>query len=112
MFTNISFQNDVDALNRDVSPEEVGAWCQEYYISSFIETSAKTSQNVTAAFVLAVRQWLKMERITERELNANGDTIDLTRGVRLNGNGRSCCNGNSTSATNSPHHSTRHEILQ
>lgn len=102
----------MDALNRDVSTEEVSAWCQEYNILSSIETSAKTSQNVTAAFILAVRQWLKMERITERELNANGDTIDLTRGVRLSRNGRACCGGSSSSATNSPHHTTRHEILQ
>lgn len=111
-FIVVGNKNDVDALNRDVSPEEVGAWCQEYNILSFIETSAKTSQNVTAAFILAVRQWLKMERITERELNVNGDTIDLTRGVRLTGNGRACCGGSSSSATNSPHHTTRHEILQ
>lgn len=100
----------MDPLNRDVCPEEVNAWCQEYNISSFIETSAKTSQNVTAAFILAVRQWIKMERLAN-ELNANGDTIDLTRGVRLNANSKSCCSGSTSSASNSPHHSARHERL-
>lgn len=73
------------------------AWCQEFHITSFIETSAKTSENVIAAFEMAVRQWLKLERSTENSLRAQGDAIDLTRSVQLNQNGGSqCCSGSST----------------
>lgn len=65
---------------------------------NFIETSAKTSQNVSAAFVMAVRQWKKIDH------NANvrsSDTIDLTRPVQLNDNRKSsCCGGSSNDISN------------
>lgn len=84
------------------------AWCQEFHITSFIETSAKTSENVIAAFEMAVRQWLKLERTTENSLRAQGETIDLTRSVQLNQNGRSsCCSGN-----NVKRQAMRQEVLQ
>lgn len=84
------------------------AWSQEFHITSFIETSAKTSQNVTAAFVMAVRQWQKLERSTENSLRAQGETIDLTRSVQLNGNGRSqCCAGG-----NVKRQAMRQEVLE
>lgn len=94
-------------------------WCEEFNVSTCIETSAKTSKNVTEAFVLAVRQWQQLERTTERELRIHGDTIDLTRGVHLHENNRSsatCCSGISgtnsanNSHTNSPQ-VTRHEVF-
>ena len=84
------------------------AWCQEFHISSFIETSAKTSQNVTAAFILAVRQWQKLERSAENEMRAHGDTIDLTKGVHLNNGEKSCCGG---SSSQSRQRSAQHETL-
>lgn len=87
------------------------AWCQEFRITSFIETSAKTSQNVAAAFIMAVRQWKKFERSTENSLRAQGDTIDLTKPVQLNRNGKSsCCSGNTKISLCPP--SSQQEILQ
>lgn len=98
------------STDRQITPEEVMAWCQEFHITSFIETSAKTSQNVTEAFVMAVRQWLKLERTTENSLRAQGETIDLTRSVQLNQNGRSsCCGGGNN---NNQRQAMRQEVLQ
>lgn len=92
---------------RQISQEEVKNWCEEFHVASFIETSAKTSQNVSAAFILAVRQWKKIERNTE--LAKGSDTIDLTRSVQLNGSEKtSCCSGSSREGTTS----TQHEVLQ
>lgn len=95
-------------------------WCEEFNVSTFVETSAKTSKNVREAFELAVHQWQQLERTTERELRAQGDTIDLTRGIQLHADERSsCCSGIGTgssssssannSNTNSPRTVNRHE---
>lgn len=101
------FQNDVSASDREIAPEEVSAWCQEFHVVSFIETSAKTSQNVSTAFIMAVKQWKKFEH--NSDLARGGETIDLTRTVNLDGSERtSCCSGN-RSASSRP---TQHEILQ
>lgn len=96
--------------NRQVTLEEVSVWCQEFKISSIIETSAKTSKNVAEAFTLAVRQWQQLERTTDRELRAQGDTIDLTRGVHLPQTERPCCNTSfgSNSCPPTPRHETFH----
>lgn len=80
------------------------AWCQEYHITSFIETSARTSQNVTAAFISAVQQWQNQERYAER-MNLN-DTIDLTKSVQLNRREKNSCCGNTNPLPN------RQEVLQ
>ena len=85
-------------------------WCQEFNVSSFIETSAKTSKNVNEAFTLAVRQWQSLEKSTEHELRAHGDTIDLTKGVQLQSDKSTCCNSASFQNTNSPK-TTRHEVF-
>lgn len=73
---------------------------------NFIETSAKTSQNVSAAFVMAVRQWKKFDH------NANersSDTIDLTRPVQLNDNQKSsCCGGSSHDKSNDQRNGALH----
>lgn len=99
-------QNDVPSNEREITPEEVLAWCQEFHVVSFIETSAKTSENVSAAFIMAVREWKKFERITD--LTDGGDAIDLTRTVHLNGRGKSsCCTGNRISQSRQTH-----EVLQ
>lgn len=56
---------------------------------------------------MAVKQWKNIERNTD--LAKGGDTIDLTRTVGLNGNGKSsCCNGNRDTSNRS----MQHEILQ
>lgn len=85
-------------------------------ITSFIETSAKSAQNVVAAFELAVRQWQVLERGTERTMRAQGDTIDLTKGVNLGSDQSSCCARSSSSsrgnsAQNSPR-TRRPELLE
>lgn len=95
------------AEERQISAEEVLAWCQEFHVVSFIETSAKTSENVSAAFIMAVREWKKYERNTD--LIDGSGRIDLTRTVQLDGNGKStCCSG----PRNPQSRQTRHEVLQ
>lgn len=104
-------QNDVSPANREVTPESVSIWCQEYNISSFIETSAKKSKNIVEAFKLAVQQWQVLEKSTERALRAHGETIDLTQGVNLQSADKSCCSSNSISNPNSPQ-TRRHEVFK
>lgn len=49
-----------------------------------------------------MKQWKKLEKQTEREIRAQGDTIDLTKGVMLPQN-RSCCSASfGDSRSNSP----------
>lgn len=80
---------------RQVTAEEVAAWCKEYNIASFIETSAKQAVNITEAFSEAVRQWKVLDRIAASELRA-GDTIDLMqRPITIGASPKhsSCCGG-------------------
>lgn len=100
------FQNDVPANEKEITPEEVLTWCQEFHVVSFIETSAKTSENVSAAFVMAVREWKKCER--NKDLIDGGDRIDLAQRVHLDAKSRTtCCSGSSL-----PTRQTHHEVLQ
>ncbi|XP_052866166.1 ras-related protein Rab-9B [Anopheles cruzii] len=95
-FIVVGTKSDLAATgHRQVTAEEVTHWCQEHHVAAFIETSAKTSDNVATAFALAVQQWKKLERCTERELRAQGhDTIDLMKSVNLSANrNRFCCVG-------------------
>ncbi|XP_055379299.1 ras-related protein Rab-9B [Condylostylus longicornis] len=104
-FIVVGNKNDIGPQFRQITLEEVSSWCQEYHISSFIETSSKNAINVTEAFMLAVKQWQRLEKSTERELRAQGDTIDLTTGVRLqHSNSKFCCGGGGGigSRSNSP----------
>lgn len=92
---------------REITAEEVLAWCQEFQVVSFIETSAKTSENVSAAFIMAVREWKKCERNSDL-IDGNG-RIDLTRSIQLDAKGKStCCSG----TRNSQPQQTHHEVLQ
>ncbi|EDW04825.1 GH24774, partial [Drosophila grimshawi] len=84
--------NDIRAEKRQVSSEDVQKWCTEQGISAHIETSSKAATNVTDAFVLALRQWKKMECIAEAEQRQNGETINLTQPIRLMQR-RNCCMG-------------------
>lgn len=91
---------------REITLEQVQTWCREFGVVSFIETSAKTSENVITAFVLAVREWKRSERNTD--LTDGGDTIDLTQAVHLNAQSKSsCCSG-----TRNRQQQTHHEVLQ
>ncbi|KAH8376608.1 hypothetical protein KR093_000261 [Drosophila rubida] len=90
-------QNDIRAEKRQVGRDDVQQWCSEQSITSHIETSSKTATNVTDAFVLGLRQWKTMECVAEAEQRQHGDTIDLTRPIRLMQR-RSCCTGGGASS--------------
>lgn len=113
-FIVVGNKNDVSPANREVTPESVSIWCQEYNISSFIETSAKMSKNIVEAFKLAVQQWQALEKSTERALRAHGETIDLTQGVNLQPADKSCCSGSSSNANSNPNspQTRRHEVFK
>ena len=98
-FIVVGNKNDVAQPERQVNIEEVSQYCEENQIATFIETSAKTSDNVQEAFALAVKQYLKMEKCTE-QTHGHG-TIDLTQKINLNGNnGKNCCGGLTTGTNN------------
>lgn len=83
-----------------MSYEDVQQWCTEHGIGAHIETSSKTATNVSDAFVLALRQWRRMECVAEAEQRQLGDTIDLTQPIRLM-QGRQCCTGGGGGGTRS-----------
>ncbi|XP_022900423.1 ras-related protein Rab-9A [Onthophagus taurus] len=93
-FIVVGNKSDVVSEQREVALIELEAWCNENNISSFIETSAKSSNNVQEAFKMAVQFWLRAESRADRNENHScDDTIDLRK---KNGDNRtSCCSGNS-----------------
>ncbi|KAI8042005.1 ras-related protein Rab-9B [Drosophila gunungcola] len=91
-FIVVGNKNDLPAQKRQVNFEVVQQWCAEQKIACHIETSSKAATNVTEAFVLGLRQWRHMECVAEAELRQQGDTIDLTRPIRLVQR-RICCTG-------------------
>ncbi|KAM8714907.1 hypothetical protein ACLKA7_002025 [Drosophila subpalustris] len=97
-FIVVGNKNDIREQKRQVSREDVQQWCMEQSIASHIETSSKTATNVTDAFVLGLRQWKAMECVAEAEQRQHGDTIDLTRPIRLMQR-RHCCTGGGASKT-------------
>lgn len=114
-FIVVGNKSDLDPQFFQVNQAEVSSWCQEYHINVFLETSSKNCINVDAAFFKAVKHWQRLEKSTEKELRAQGDTIDLTTGVQLpNQSNRYCCSGISfsgdNSRSNSPATSARNEI--
>ncbi|KAH8413235.1 hypothetical protein KR009_009078 [Drosophila setifemur] len=91
-FIVVGNKNDIPQQRRQVNFDVVQQWCAEQKIASHIETSSKAATNVTEAFVLGLRQWRHMECVAEAELRQQGDTIDLTRPIRLVQR-RICCTG-------------------
>uniref|UniRef100_A0A6P4ELN3 Ras-related protein Rab-9A-like n=1 Tax=Drosophila rhopaloa TaxID=1041015 RepID=A0A6P4ELN3_DRORH len=91
-FIVVGNKNDIPAQKRQVNFELVQQWCADQKIACHIETSSKAATNVTDAFVLGLRQWRHMECVAEAELRQQGDTIDLTRPIRLVQR-RICCTG-------------------
>ncbi|XP_002057667.3 ras-related protein Rab-9B [Drosophila virilis] len=91
-FIVVGNKNDLRPEKRQVSYEDVQQWCTEYGIGAHIETSSKTATNVSDAFVLALRQWRRMECVAEAEQRQLGDTIDLTQPIQLM-HRRQCCTG-------------------
>lgn len=109
------FQSDLGKTERrQVTAEEVAAWCKEYKIASFIETSAKQALNITEAFSEAVRQWRVLDRIASNELRS-GDTIDLMqRPITIGASGKqgsSCCGGGGGGGSNTASPSHRRNLL-
>ncbi|XP_030376783.1 ras-related protein Rab-9A [Scaptodrosophila lebanonensis] len=88
-FIVVGNKND---LRHEINPAEVQQWCTDQNIAIHIDTSSKAATNVTDAFVLAVQRWKHLERVAEAELRQDGETIDLTRPVRLLQK-RVCCTG-------------------
>lgn len=111
-FNLILFQSDLGKTDRrQVTAEEVVAWCKEYNIASFIETSAKQAVNITEAFSEAVRQWKVLDRIATSELRA-GDTIDLMqRPITIGASASRSSNCCGSSGRNSPSISSRENNL-
>ncbi|XP_020804747.1 ras-related protein Rab-9B [Drosophila serrata] len=91
-FIVVGNKNDLPQQKRQVSYDRVQQWCADQKIASHIETSSKAATNVTDAFILGLRQWRHMECVAEAELRQHGDTIDLTRPIRLVQR-RICCTG-------------------
>ncbi|XP_070138898.1 ras-related protein Rab-9B-like [Drosophila bipectinata] len=96
-FIVVGNKNDLPLAKRQVNYEGVQQWCAEQKIASHIETSSKAATNVTEAFTLGLRQWRHMECVAESELRQQGDTIDLTRPIRL-AQRRICCTGGGETA--------------
>ncbi|XP_026467898.1 ras-related protein Rab-9A-like [Ctenocephalides felis] len=86
---------DVPPEARQISLEYVADWCNDNHITCFIETSAKTSQNVLEAFTLAVRQWLSYDRKAESISGTDPLTVDL-KSQRKVAADSSCCGSGDT----------------
>lgn len=98
-FVVVGNKNDLPASERQISLDEVAAWCDANGITSHIETSAKQSRNVAESFVMAVRQWILMERKTDREQGRGVDLVDLTKRVNVSGGSTGCCGGGGSSGS-------------
>lgn len=92
-FIVVGNKSDVPAEEREVSQLELETWCNENSITSFIETSAKTANNVQEAFKMAVQHWLKLESRADKIDAVVNDTVDLRK--RQSENRTSCCIGSS-----------------
>ncbi|XP_041973733.1 ras-related protein Rab-9A [Aricia agestis] len=78
-FIVVGNKSDVPSKDREVSHDQLKQWCEENKISTYLETSAKTDNNVVEAFSLAVQRWADLEQKAERELRMfhNPDTVTL-----------------------------------
>lgn len=97
-----------------MTAEEVSAWCKEYNIASFIETSAKHAVNITEAFTEAVRQWRILDRKAAIDLREDGDTINLMqRPITIGASGRGqggCCGGGGSNSAKASDFNTRENL--
>ncbi|KAL5280192.1 RAB9B family protein [Megaselia abdita] len=101
-FIAVGNKADIAPSQRDTTSDQINEWCEDNKITNYIETSSKTATNVTEAFSMAVKQWKKLEKQTERELRDQGDTIDLTKGVTIPQNRLCCSTSFGDSRSNSP----------
>lgn len=49
-------QSDVSSKDREVSHDQLKQWCDDNKIATYIETSAKSDNNVMEAFSMAVQR--------------------------------------------------------
>jgi len=66
---------------RQISREEMISWCQQHKVHQYVETSAKTAQNVETAFRLAATEVLKVKSEQARPVlyhHSSGGEVDLT----------------------------------
>lgn len=56
----IGFQSDVPSKDREVSHDQLRQWCEDNKISMYIETSAKSDNNVMEAFSMAVQRYFNL----------------------------------------------------
>lgn len=85
-FPIVVLGNKVDLPNRQVTQEEVLAWCRENHDSPYFETSAKDAINVNEAFRMAVKLLIKNQQHLDVRPGFN-DTVNLQK--KEGGSG--CC---------------------
>uniref|UniRef100_A0A6M2DJ54 small monomeric GTPase n=1 Tax=Xenopsylla cheopis TaxID=163159 RepID=A0A6M2DJ54_XENCH len=95
-FIVVGNKSDVPLEDRQISADSVADWCNENHITCFIETSAKTSQNVLEAFTLAVKQWLLYDRKAELVARADPLTVDLKSQSKISTDSGGCCGSGNT----------------
>nr|XP_032515296.1 ras-related protein Rab-9B isoform X2 [Danaus plexippus plexippus] len=62
-FIVVGNKSDVSSKDREVPYEQLKQWCEENKISTYLETSAKTDNNVLEAFSLSVQRYLLLKQI-------------------------------------------------
>ncbi|XP_063374254.1 ras-related protein Rab-9B [Cydia amplana] len=84
-FMVVGNKSDVTSREREVTYDQLKQLCADNKIASYIETSAKSDNNVVEAFTMAVQRWVELEQVAEKEMGMleNPDSITLhgDRGV-------------------------------
>lgn len=82
-------QTDKPEESRQVSVEDVNAWCKENGGIPNIETSAKDAMNVEEAFTMAVKAWANLEEKQEKIYST--DTVNLNSHNSIGASRSGCC---------------------
>ncbi|XP_022123777.1 ras-related protein Rab-9B [Pieris rapae] len=92
-FVVVGNKSDVSSKDREVSHDQLKQWCEQNKIGTYIETSAKTDNNVVEAFSMAVQRWANLEEKAERELRMlhHPDTVTLHGSAPTGGLRATCC---------------------
>ncbi|XP_032515287.2 ras-related protein Rab-9B [Danaus plexippus] len=92
-FIVVGNKSDVSSKDREVPYEQLKQWCEENKISTYLETSAKTDNNVLEAFSLSVQRWADLEQKAEKELRMyhHPDTVTLHGSNNVSGFRATCC---------------------
>ncbi|CAH2100301.1 unnamed protein product [Euphydryas editha] len=92
-FIVVGNKSDVSSKDREVSYDQLKHWCEENKIATYLETSAKTNNNVLEAFTLAVQRWVELEQKAEKELRMfhHPDTVRLHGSSPTSSFRTTCC---------------------